>query len=78
MKTVRDAPGGGASLRVASDGLRQASGPYDRGHPDYTRGWWEWVLGLTPFFWNWPARYAEEVRGGQSRFLHKNLEELTP
>ena len=76
MRVVRDAPSGLASLRVASDESRRTAGPYDQGHPDFMRGWWEWVSGSTPFFWNWPVRYAEEVRDGQPRFVQKDLEGL--
>ena len=27
------------------------------------------VSGSTPFFWNWPKQYQEEVRDGQPHFL---------
>jgi hypothetical protein len=57
------------SLEVATNGLRRAAGPHLRNHPCYLSGWWEWTAGSTPFFWNWPSRYQEEVRDGQRHFL---------
>ena len=45
-------PGGRATMHLAGDGLRRAAGPYHAGDPRYLRGWWEWVSGSTPFFWN--------------------------
>ena len=57
------------SLEVAADGLRRAAGPRSGDHPSYLTGWWEWTDGSTPFFWNCPARYREEVRDGQCHFL---------
>ena len=38
MRAVREVPGGLASLRVASGGLRRATGPCARGHPNFMRG----------------------------------------
>ena len=61
---------------MAADGLRRAAGPYTRGEDDYLRCWWEWVTGSTPFFWNWPERYATEVRDGQPHFLVKDPTKL--
>ena len=49
--------------------VRRAAGPHALGHPDYLACWWEWVSGSTPFFWNWPERYIDEVCAGQRHFL---------
>ena len=57
------------SLEVAAGGLRHAAEPHALDHPNYLTCWWEWVTGSTPFFWNWPARYVDEVCAGQKYFL---------
>ena len=66
---IRQAKGGARTFKVAADGLGQAAGPYKQDHPAYLSCWWDWVSGSTPFFWNWPYCYREEVRDGQRHFL---------
>ena len=56
-------------MEIARDALGRAAGPYFWKDPVYLQSWWDWVLGSTPFFWNWPARYCEEVKDGQRHFL---------
>ena len=62
-------PGGKASLKIGLDAMERAAGPYFRDDPKYSSTWWEWVSGSTPFFWNWPDQYQDEVRDGQPHFL---------
>ena len=61
--------GGIRAMEIARDALGRAAGPYFRKDAAYLQSWWDWVLGSTPFFWNWPARYCQEVRDGQRHFL---------
>ena len=71
------APGLGASRRVARDALRRAAGPFARCHPEAALAWWEWQDGSTPFFWNWPRDYQEDVRDGQPHLLVGNFKKFT-
>ena len=65
----RKEEGGIRTMEIARDALGRAAGPYFRKDPAYLQSWWDWVLGFTPFFWNWSARYCEEVRGGWCHVL---------
>ena len=49
-------------MKIGKDAIERAAGPYTQDYPSYLQTWWDWVSGLTPFFWNWPARYYQEVR----------------
>ena len=56
-------------MKSGRDVIERAAGPYLQGHSSYLTSWWDWESDLTPFFWNWPARYCQEVRDGQQHFL---------
>lgn len=69
MKHIRKLPKGEESFSVAVDGIERAAGQYLPDDPAYLSTWWEWGLGSTPFFWNWPAQYQESLRDGQPHFI---------
>ena len=61
-------PAGARTLSIAGEEIKRATGPYSRDHLNYVAVWWEWLLGSTPFFWNWPSQYQEEARDGQPHY----------
>ncbi len=69
MKHIRKLPKGEESFSVAVDGIERAAGQYLPDGLAYMSTWWEWGLGSTPFFWNWPAQYHESLRDGQPHFI---------
>ena len=56
------------TLRIAGDGMERAAGHLVQDHQYYFACCWEWTMGSTPFFWNWPTEYQEEVRDGQPQY----------
>ena len=62
-------PGADVSRSVERDALRRTEAPFARDHPEAALGWWEWQDDSTPFFWNCPQDYQEEVRDGQPHLL---------
>ena len=56
------------TLKIAGDGIERAAGHLVQDHPDYFACFWEWTMGSTPFFWNWPTEYQEDVWDGQPHY----------
>ncbi len=56
---LRGSEEGRATVEAGLDAIRRAA----------NAGWFEWLEGSAPLFWNWPEQYHREVRDGQPHFL---------
>ena len=73
-RSKNDSQGLKKSRAVTVDMIRQAESLYCPDDPTYLDTWWKWASGSTPFFWNWPRQYQEEVQDGQPHFLIREFD----